>query len=32
MMLFLGNYPPMASLSAEPRYQELVRRVGVAGR
>lgn len=29
MMLFLAIYPPVADLRGEPRFQELVRRVGV---
>ncbi len=29
MMLFLEIYPPVADLRGEPRFQELVRRVGV---
>jgi hypothetical protein len=29
MMPFLAIYPPVADLRGEPRFQELVRRVGV---
>jgi hypothetical protein len=30
MMLFLEIYDPVADLRGEPRFQELVRRVGVS--
>ena len=30
LMLFLNVYPPVADLRGEPRFQELVRRVGVS--
>jgi serine/threonine-protein kinase len=32
MMLFLEIYPPIADLRGEPRFQELVRRVGISSR
>ncbi|HTQ58100.1 MAG TPA: winged helix-turn-helix domain-containing protein [Bryobacteraceae bacterium] len=32
MLLFVGSYPPAADLRSDPRFQELMRRVGAAGR